>query len=157
MQSETSRTLPIVFICTISVVIFSLVSIIFPALIISVIDPLTDLNSFELGALAIPFLVISIIIFLIGILYKQNKLSKNIKNRINFILDFEISKKNTIIIAIIILSIYIGFTVPELLIDESKQIPDYWVFEQAYEIWPFGQYEEDIPNVEEQNDRYVIS
>tara|TARA_Y100000817_G_scaffold121127_1_gene94865 strand:+ start:1584 stop:2798 length:1215 start_codon:yes stop_codon:yes gene_type:complete len=155
MQSETSRTLPIVFICTISVVIFSLVSIIFPALIISVIDPLTDLNSFELGAFAIPFLVISIIIFSIGILYKQNKLSKNIKNRINFILDFEISKKNTIIIAIIILSIYIGFTVPELLIDESKQIPDYWVFEQAYEIWPFGQYEEDIPNVEEQNDRYV--
>ncbi len=155
MQSEISRTLPIVFICTISVVVFSLISIIFPGLIISVIDPLTDLNSFELGTLAIPFLVISTIIFSLGILYKQNKLPENIKIKINFILNFEISKKVTITITIIILSIYIGFTVPELLIDESEQIPDYWVFEQAYEIWPFGQYEENIPNVEEQNDRYV--
>ena len=155
MKSEISKTLPIVFISTIFIVVFSLVSVIFPALIISIVEPLINLNSFELGALAIPFLLISVIIFSTGVLYKQNKLSKKVRDGINFILDFEISKKITLVIAIILLSIYIGFTIPELLIDESEQIPDYWVFEQAYKIWPFGEYEEKLPHIEEQNDRYV--
>jgi len=95
------------------------------------------------------------VLFSIGILYKQNKLSDAVSNRINFILDFEISKNVTIIIAIMLLVIYIGFTIPELLIDESEQIPDYWVFEQAYKIWPFGEYGEKLPHIEEQNDRFV--
>ena len=154
MTSEiTSKTLPIVFICTISIVLFSLVSVIFPALIISITSPLTEVESFEFGALTIPFLIISFVLFLVGILYKQNKLSGTISNRINFILDFEISKNVAIIIGIVLLIIYIGFTIPELLVDESEQIPDYWVFEQAYKIWPFGQAE--LPHIEEQNDRFV--
>ena len=129
MTSEiTSKTLPIVFICTISIVLFSLVSVIFPALIISITSPLTEVESFEFGALTIPFLIISFVLFLVGILYKQNKLSGTISNRINFILDFEISKNVAIIIGIVLLIIYIGFTIPELLVDESEQIPDYWVF-----------------------------
>ena len=154
MTSEiTSRTLPIVFICTISIVLFSLVSVIFPALIISITSPLAEVESFEFGALTIPFLIISFVLFSIGILYKQNKLSGTISNGINFILDFEISKNLAIIVGIILLIIYIGFTIPELLVDESEQIPDYWVFEQAYKIWPFGQAE--LPHIEEQNDRFV--
>ena len=154
MTSEiTSRTLPIIFICTISIVLFSLVSVIFPALIISVTSPLAEVESFEFGALTIPFLIISFVLFSVGILYKQNILSGTISNGINFILDFEISKNITIIIGIVLLIIYIGFTIPELLVDESEQIPDYWVFEQAYKIWPFGQAE--MPHIEEQNDRFV--
>ena len=154
MASEiTSKTPSIVFICTVSIVLFSLVSVIFPALIISITSPFSDVESFEIGALTIPFLIVSIVLFSIGILYKQNKLSNAISNRINFVLDFEISKNVTIIIGIILLAIYIGVTIPELLIDESEQIPDYWVFEQAHKIWPFGQAQ--LPHIEEQNDRFV--
>ena len=154
MTSEIdSKTLSAVFICTILIVLFSLVSVIFPALIVSTTSPFTEVEPFEFGALTIPFLLVSIVLFSVGILYKQNKLSGAINNGINFILDFEISKNIAVIIGIILLTIYIGFTIPELLVDESEQIPDYWVFEQAYKIWPFGQAE--LPHIEEQNDRFV--
>ena len=66
---------------------------------------------------------------------------------------FEISKKNTLIIFIIIMGIYIGFSIPELFLDESLVWDDYIVLESALELWPDG--ESDNVYVQEQNDRYV--
>tara|TARA_A100001037_G_C15117149_1_gene621957 strand:- start:877 stop:1938 length:1062 start_codon:yes stop_codon:yes gene_type:complete len=103
--------------------------------------------------LGIPLLFSNILLLSLGILYYKNKLPKNIISTINQIRIFEISKKHSTIILLIIISIYIGFSIPELYIDESQQWPDYDILESALEIWPDGK--SDNIFVEEQNDRYV--
>lgn len=51
------------------------------------------------------------------------------------------------------LAIYIGFSIPELTVNEEEQVGDYQVLKQALELWPFG--DSDDLYVKEQNDRYV--
>jgi len=58
-----------------------------------------------------------------------------------------------VIILLIIFSVYIGLSLPELFIDESQQWGDYAVLEDALNLWPNGKSENIY--VEEQNDRYV--
>ena len=53
----------------------------------------------------------------------------------------------------IIFSIYIGLSIPELSLNESEQWGDYTLLKDALDIWPDG--ESDNIFVEEQNDRYV--
>ena len=67
--------------------------------------------------------------------------------------EFEIPKKPSFIILLIIFSIYIGFSIPELSIDESTEWPDYKTLADALEIWPDG--ESDNVYIQEQNDRYI--
>jgi hypothetical protein len=148
-----SKSTTIVFIASLIVAIFSSVSIIFPGVIISFTVPQSELNPFELGEAAYPFVLSMITLLIITILYKKKQLPSKINIILNSISEFEISKNKTILIIIILIAIYSGFTIPELSIDESEQIPDYWVFEQAKEIWPFGQH--NLVYVEEQNDRFV--
>ena len=83
----------------------------------------------------------------------RKKLPTRIHSVIDNILSFEISKKNTVIIGIVIISIYIGLSIPELLIDEADQWSDYKILSSALEIWPST----DSSNVyvKEQNTRYV--
>ena len=148
-----SKSTAIVFISSLIVVIFSSISIIFPGVIISLAVPQSELNSFELGEAAYAFVLSIITLLTIIILHRKNKLPSKINVILNSIYEFEISKNKTIIIIIVIITVYSAFTIPELSINESEQIPDYWVFEQAKEIWPFGQHE--LVYVEEQNDRFV--
>tara|TARA_A100001037_G_scaffold303727_1_gene338492 strand:+ start:377 stop:1285 length:909 start_codon:yes stop_codon:yes gene_type:complete len=49
--------------------------------------------------------------------------------------------------------LYVGFTIPELFLDESEHWPDFVILESALEIWPSGS--SNNMYVEEQNDRYV--
>ena len=86
-------------------------------------------------------------------MYYKKKLPRNIYDLINKIRIFEIPKKPTLIILLIIFSVYIGFSIPELSLDESEQWADYEILEDALEIWPYGESENIF--VEEQNDRYV--
>jgi len=51
------------------------------------------------------------------------------------------------------MAIYIGFSIPELFLDESLDWDDYIILESALELWPDG--ESDNVYVQEQNDRYV--
>ena len=148
-----SNSITIVFISSLIVAILSSISIIFPGLIISFSVPQSELNSFELGEAAYPFIFSAITLLTFLILYRKNKLPLKINVILNYISEFEISKNKTIFVIIVLITIYSVFTIPELSINESEQIPDYWVFEQAKEIWPFGQHE--LVYVEEQNDRFV--
>ena len=51
------------------------------------------------------------------------------------------------------MGIYIGFSSPELFLNEKLQFDDYIILEEALELWPDG--ESDNPYIQEQNDRYV--
>jgi len=143
-----------VFLVTLGVVGLIVISMIFPALIISsTYEFTTDLDPFETSPWAIPIIASSIILFSIGFLYKKNYLPSAISTGIKFILNFEISRKVAIISGIVILGIYIGLSFNEIFLDELYQWPDYLVLKEALEIWPstdsFSVY------IKEQNTRYV--
>lgn len=143
-----------VFFSTLFIVGLSLVSVVFPALIVKIASPYEiNLNPFEIGPSAIQLLVANSILICIGIAYYKRKLPKTVSKAIEFILNYEISKRVAIIAGIIILAIYIGFSVPELRLNEEDQAGDYQVLKKALQLWPFG--DSDDIYVKEQNDRYV--
>ena len=143
-----------VFLITIGVVGLSIISMIFPALIISTTYEFPhELDPFETSPWALPIVTSSVILFSIGYLHKKNSLPSILSTGINFILNFEISKKTSIIIGIIILSIYIGLSAEELFLDEVNQWPDFLILKEALEIWPSTDHWSVY--IKEQNTRYV--
>ena len=103
-----------------SIVLLCSVSIIFPALISSINSEFNEfpfytqqVDPFEMGSLAIPFLIINGIVLFIGIIYYKKKYS------LNRLFNFDVSKKITIITIIIILSAYVIATIPEFEKDEE--------------------------------------
>ena len=82
------------FLVTITIVGISILSVIFPALIISnTYEMPVDLNPFETSPWTFPIILSSSILLGIGFLYKSNKLPSFFHSGIKFILNFEISKK----------------------------------------------------------------
>ena len=139
---------------TIFFVLLATISVIFPSLYSSIFGKFSaEIIPYEIGILGIPVILANTALLLFGILYYKKKLPQNVLQSINKIRIFEISKKQSFIILIIIFSVYIGFSTPELFLNESQQWPDYVILESALEIWPDGESENIY--VEEQNDRYV--
>ena len=156
-MSETTISKSItyaVFLFSIGIIGISVISVIFPALIISqTYEFPLDLNPFEISPWALPIISTAIALFVFGFLHYKKKLPFSLSNGINFILNFEISKKVSIILGLSILVIYIGFSIPELFIDEAEQWPDFLVLEEALNIWPSTDHLSVY--VKEQNTRYV--
>jgi len=139
---------------TIFFISLTTLSIIFPSLFSSTFGKFsTELIPYEIGIYAIPVILSNLALFIFGLMYYTKKLPSSISDSINRIRIFEISKKPTLIILLIIFSVYIGISTPELSLDESQQWGDYGILEDALEIWPDGESENIY--VEEQNDRYV--
>jgi len=144
----------VAFLVALGIVGISVISVIFPALIISnTYEYPLDLEPFESSPWALPITMSSTVLLIFGFLHYKKKLPSTISNFINVILNFEISKRIGIIVGIIILSIYIGFSIPELYFNEAEQWPDFYVLDTALKIWPST----DHYNVYviEQNTRYV--
>ena len=156
-MSETTISKSItyaVFLFSIGIIGISVISVIFPALIISqAYEFPLDLNPFEISPWALPIISTATSLFVFGFLHYKKKLPSSLSNGINFILNFEISRKISIILGLSILVIYIGFSIPELFIDESEQWPDFLVLEEALNIWPSTDHLSVY--VKEQNTRYV--
>ena len=156
-MSETTISKSItyaVFLFSIGIIGISVISVIFPALIISqTYDFPLDLNPFETSPWALPIISTTISLLIFGFLHYKKKLPFSLSNGINFILNFEISKKISIILGLSILIIYIGFSIPELFIDEAEQWPDFLVLEESLNIWPSTDHLSVY--VKEQNTRYV--
>jgi len=115
-----------VFLFSLIIVVISSISIIFPALILtSVSGSESDIGSFEHGVWAIPFIIINISLLVFAILYYRKKLPDYVVKTINFILNFEISKRLSIILVVIIIGSYVAISYPELYIIESEQWEDY--------------------------------
>ena len=152
---QSNRIVIPIFIATIIVIFLIYTPIIFPALFSSLVGSYSDTinNPFEFGHQAFILIISNIIILGFGFAYYKQKLPIRLQNIIERVRSFEISKKTTIIVFIIIMGIYIGLSAPELFLDEALQWDDYIVLETALELWPDG--ESDNPYVQEQNDRYV--
>ena len=154
-NTENSQKISyLVFLCTIVTVLLTLIPVVFPALFSSYFGLYSEnLDAFETGYLASFLIISNVMIFGFGIAYYKKKMPLIVSNAIEKIRTFEISKRVAIISLFVILGIYIGFTFPELFIDESTQWADYVVLEKGLELWPYG--ESDDVYVQEQNDRYV--
>jgi len=120
----------IVFLFTLFVVLISLISFVFPALLISemgsgnVIEEMGlegtyKINPYEIGHWAIPLFVANIIVFTIFALYYCNKLPYSIRHALESLFSFEISKKTASVIFLIILAGYVAFSSMELVEDET--------------------------------------
>jgi hypothetical protein len=109
-----------IFAFLVSIILLCSVSVIFPALIQSTTSEFSEfpfysplVDPFELGGLAIPFVILNGVVLLIGIVYYKKHYS------LNRLFDFDVSNKISIIVITIILSIYIAATVGEFAIEES--------------------------------------
>ena len=156
MQKAFSNVLSyLVFLSTISIVIISLFAIIFPGFFISIYFPYNvEIDPFEPSIWLIPVSSFSFVFLVLGFVYYKRKLPVQVYKCIQFILNFEISKRITVILGIIIFVFYIGFSVNELSINEDRQFSDdYDILTTALQIWPST--ESDDIYVQEQNSRYV--
>ena len=152
---QSNRIVIPIFIATIIVIFLIYIPIVFPALFSSLVGSYSDTinNPFEFGHQAFILIISNVIILGFGFAYYKQKLPTQLQNIIERVRSFEISKKTTIIVFLIIMGIYIGLSAPELFLDEALQWDDYIVLETALELWPDG--ESDNPYIQEQNDRYV--
>ena len=142
------------FLVTLGIVGISILSVIFPALIISnTYEFQNDLDPLEISPWTLPIIISIVSLLSLGFLYKNKKLPSALYSGIKFILNFEISKKLAIISGIIILGLYVGLSTSELFLDEQYQWPDYYILEDALEIWPSTDHSNIY--VQEQNKRYV--
>ena len=145
----------VVFLFTLAIIGISIISVIFPALIIThTYEFELNLDPFETSPWTIPIISSTIITLIFGWLYYKKKLPSQITSSINSLLTFEISKKIAILAGLSILAVYVGLSIPELFVNEIDQWPDYLILQSALEIWPstdnsFSVY------VKEQNTRYV--
>ena len=112
---KTSLITVTVFIIALIVVVISILSLIFPALLVTITSGSeSQVNSFEIGAWAAPFFIINLLILGFGVIYYKKILPKKIEDGFKFILNFEVSRKVSLIVIIILLGIYLIFTIPEL-------------------------------------------
>ena len=154
MEKSSKILYHLVFFTTLSIIVFSLFAIIFPSFLMTTFYPYTtDLQPFESSVWLVPIVSSNSILLIIGFAYYRKKLPLQIHRGIEFILNFEISKKTALLAGIIILVVYIGFSLPELAIDEGTQWNDWIRLQKALEIWPSTDHEDVVVN--EYNTRYV--
>ncbi len=105
-----------IFIITISIVLLSLVSVIFPALIVRTFSPIENspITPWEVGPLAFPLILTNIIFFGIVLAYYKNKLPLLITKVIKFIFNFEVSRKVAFVVIVALLGIYIMVAMHDL-------------------------------------------
>ncbi|MGB6464522.1 MAG: hypothetical protein WBF38_09915 [Nitrosotalea sp.] len=106
-----------VFLSTLTIVLISLVPVIFPALILRSFGGLQDymgVNPFETGIWTYPFLAVNFIVFGLAVLYFKNKLPQLITKSIRFIFDFEVSALVTSLVITILIGLYIVFSVTQI-------------------------------------------
>ena len=141
MEKEKPRVLSyVVFGITLTVVVTNLISLFFPALLYSTIAEIeTEIDPFELGAWTVPFLVVNFFLLGFGILYYKNKIPNIIKKLVNSILNFEISRRASITIIIILLIGYISYAAQDLRIYEATQWEDFQRIERIIKDYPTGE------------------
>tara|TARA_Y100000590_G_scaffold421651_2_gene525582 strand:+ start:20593 stop:21798 length:1206 start_codon:yes stop_codon:yes gene_type:complete len=144
----------IVFAFALTMVSLSLLSVIFPGLILSHFgDIVSDkYDAFELGNNATLLIISNLILIPVGFLYKKNIVAV-FSLYINKVRTFEITKKQSLIVGILILTIYIVIVSPELTINEITQWADYNILIAGLESFPetnSGDF-----TIDEQNGRFV--
>lgn len=137
---KTSLITNIVFIVALCIVGISILSLIFPAMLVTITSGSeSQVNSFEIGAWTTPFFIVNLLILGFGVLYYKKIIPKKIENGFKFILKFEVSHKVAIIIIVILLGAYVVFTIPELNQKEIDVWKDWRFVEPFIENFPEGE------------------
>jgi len=133
----------IAFFFTTSMVILSLIPVVFPSLIVVNFTSVNELeqfgisgkqlDTFETGPLSGALFVTSGIVFGLAILHFKNKLPQSISKGFQFIFGFEVSKKVALASMVVILAIYVAASANEL--SEEEQWEDYVGVKQRLESW----------------------
>lgn len=110
-----------VFVFSLLIVLISLTTVFFPALIArsTSLGTFSNINLYETGVLATPLLVTNFVLLGIGILYHKSKLPAKIQNSIRFIFHFEVSKKVAIITVIVLIGIFVAVSADKLAKEET--------------------------------------
>jgi len=106
-----------VFLITIVFVIITLTSAIFPNLLLTSFggnENYANIDPFEMGIWAFPLLITNFIIFSLVILYFKKKLPSQLTSSFKFIFNFEVSSKIAFFVIVILIGVYIVFSVGEL-------------------------------------------
>lgn len=146
----------IVFIFSVSIILISLVSVIFPALISlsgeSLIPNLAYAgpDKFELGIWSVPAIIVNIVVLGFTFLYFKNKSPKSISKIFNSLFRFEISKKVTYIVLSVLVISYVIATSSELGTEETWG--DYEGVKQRAQTWTL----ESIPTSTENHVKYFL-
>ena len=128
LEKSYSKTSKLVLLFSLFVVIFSLIPVVFPALISETVT-ISDLEKigiipyeedpYQIGLLAAPLILINVIVFTTYFL--KNKLPLGISKLFKKLFSFEISKKISLIIIVILLVIYVLASAEELSTEETLE------------------------------------
>jgi len=116
----------VVFLATLIVGLFSIIAAVFPNLLLSSFGGVEDhlgINPFETGIWAFPLLITNFIVLGLAILYLKQRLPNFFTSLIKFIFNFEVSSKIAFLVIVILIGMYIVFSVGELT--DGKFQPDY--------------------------------
>ena len=140
MLFEKTEVLPkAVFIATFIVAFINIISIFFPALLINITYPSIDqINSFEVGFWALLVLFSNLTVLYLSIIFYRTR-PKFLEKILNFIKNFEISKRTTLISIVVILFIYISFSFNDLFINEADDWLDFERIDIVLQDFPFGE------------------
>ncbi len=139
-KSGTNNTIVpwIVFLFSFGIVLISFISVVFPALILASdtfripgIEPVTP-DPFETGVWSGGVIVSSVIIFSLALLHHKKKI-KPLSALFEKIFSFEISRKISLIILVILLVIYISASAGELSVEEN--FADYVGVKKRLDTW----------------------
>lgn len=128
-----------VFSVTLVVVIMSIISILFPALIVRAASPFQDslINPFELGVLAPSFFITNFVLLVIAVMHYAKKLPNIIQQSIKFIFDFEVTPRIAFTVVGILIGVYVILSANELVKEEDWA--DYIVTKSDTETWDVGE------------------
>ncbi len=144
MKKPRSITSWIVFIPTVIIVLLSLSSVVFPALLIRSTSPFQGVvatpefvDPFQTGVLAIPLVIINVILLGIGIVYRKKKECKY-RPMIAKLANFEVTKKQALIGVIILVAIFISLTAGTLSKEETWV--DYQGVKDRVQTWTISDF-----------------
>jgi len=144
VKKPRSITSWIVFIPTVIIVLLSLSSVVFPALLIRSTSPFQGVvatpefvDPFQTGVLAIPLVIINVILLGIGIVYRKKKECKY-RPMIAKLANFEVTKKQALIGVIILVAIFISLTAGTLSKEETWV--DYQGVKDRVQTWTISDF-----------------
>lgn len=143
LTSKKSFVCWIVFLFSLVIVLINLISVVFPALIASSDStiaelqdlgiPLLPVDPFVIGVWAYPLIAINVIVFGLTILYLKKRLPFFLTNSINFIFNFEVSRKFAFLTILAVLAIYVVSSAGELTVEEHWQ--DFPALKEKIDEW----------------------
>lgn len=143
VKQTTNKILPwAVFVPTLVIVLISITSIVFPALIVRTTSPFHSdvletevIDPYTPGFLAIPLIVTNLLVLGIGVAYYKGTKARDLLKKIA---SFEVSKKQAAIGIIIILAIFCAITAGTLAKEETWE--DYAAVKKRLQTWTISDF-----------------